>query len=248
MAATGARYVALGLSVPAQLPSPSGSLDAIVQRAGGVHARHHGHTVVTNYGSAPGELAACVSAVGLADWSQLTKLLIAGPPAAMRELTLRMTGAELAPGGAVDAGGAWWCAESAERALVLGEPHAEPQLRVGLARASSGRDVWVTDQTDGWATLAVVGRRTRELLAGVGVYGPSGDPRAVTPVRRHRCDGVWATWLLQADDTAWAVLPRPDAPALWRALDHAGRRLSLCAVGQDAVARYRLIRRCSGRH
>jgi glycine cleavage system aminomethyltransferase T len=232
------------LSIHAPVPSPPSSLDAIVQRAGGVRATHAGHVVVTSYGSAAGELAACMTAVGLADWSQLTKLILDGPPAALRALTSRLADAELAPGGTVSAGGAWWCAETATRTIVLCEPQRATRLRAALAREAPRQpSITVTDRTAGWATLAVVGRRAGDLLACLGVYGPSGDPRAVPPVRDHRCGGVTATWLLQSDDIAWAVLPRTDAPALWRAIERAGRPLALCAVGQEAVSRYALTRR-----
>lgn len=228
------------MSVHAPVPSPPSSLDAIVRRAGGVCASHDGHVVVTSYGSAAGELAACVRAVGLADCSQLTKLRLDGPPAALRELASQLTGAELAPGGAVDAGGIWWCAEASGRMTVLCEPAREARLRAALAREAPRRPgITVTDHTADWATLAVVGRRARDLLAAFGVYGPSGDPRTVAPVRVHAA----AVWLLQADDTAWAVVPRTDAPALWRALERAGQPLALCAVGHEAISRYALIRR-----
>ncbi len=232
------------MSVHAPIPTPPSSLEAIVQRAGGVRAIHDGHAVVTSYGCAAGELAACVTAVGLADWSQLTKLVLDGPPAPVRELAATLTGAELAPGGAVRAGGSWWCAEAAGRTIVLCEPRLESRLWAALAGQALRRPgITVTDHSADWATLAVVGRRAWDLLAGLGVYGPSGDPRDVPPVRRHRCAEVTATWLLQSDDTAWAVLPRADAPSLWRALEHAGRSLALCAVGQEAISRYALLRR-----
>ncbi len=235
------------MSVHAPSPSPPSSLDAIIQRAGGVRATHDGHVVVTSYGCPAGELAACVTAVGLADWSQLTKLALDGPPAAVRELASALTGAELAPGGAVRAGGTWWCAEPAGRTMVLGEPGFETRLWAALAgQALRQPSITVSDRSAEWATLAVVGRRARDLLAGLGVYGPSGNPRDVPPVRRHRCAEITATWLLQSDDTAWAVLPRTDAPSLWRALERAGRPLALCAVGHEAVSRYALIRRSAG--
>ncbi len=209
-----------------------------------MRAARAGHAVVTSYGSAAGELAACVSAVGLADFSQLTTLLLEGPPAALRTLSSRLTGVELAPGGTVDAGGTWWCAPAPDRMIVLCDPTGEGQLRAGLAREARLRPgITVTDHTSDWATLAVVGRRTRDLLAWFGVYGPSGDPRAVAPVHPHRCGAVTAVWLLQSDDMAWAVLPRADAPELWRALERTGRPLALCAVGHEAIARYALIRR-----
>jgi glycine cleavage system aminomethyltransferase T len=238
------RYVAGGLSVHAQLPSSPGSLDAIVQRAGGVRVTQDGHPVVTSYGSAAGELAACVTAVGLADWSQLTKLALDGSPAPVRELTAGLTGTELAPGGMVRSGGAWWCAEAPGRTIVLCEPRWATRLQAALAHEAPRRpDIRVTDHTTDWATLAVVGRRTRGLLAGLGVYGPSGDPRAVPPVHLRQCGAVTATWLLVSDELAWAVLPRADAPVLWQTLERAGQPLSLCAVGQQAVTRYALVRR-----
>jgi glycine cleavage system aminomethyltransferase T len=231
------------LSAHASVPSPPTSLDAIVQRAGAVRPRHDGAAVVTSYGCPAGELAACVTAVGLADWSQLTKLQLDGPAVAVGELTARLTGAELAPGGAVMVGGAWWCSEAPGHTIVLGDPACATRLRAALARETPRQpSVTVTDRSATWAALAVVGRRARDLLADLGVYGPSGDPRAVPPVRAHRCGGVEATWLLQSDDTAWAILPRTDAPAMWRAIERAGRPLALCAVGQDAVTRYALIR------
>ena len=34
-----------------------------------------------------------------------------------------------------------------------------------------------------------------------------------------------------------------DAPAVWHAIERAGQRFGLCAVGQEALARYALIRR-----
>ena len=232
------------MSVHAPLPPSPTSLEAIVARAGGVRAPRGGQTVVTSYGSAAGELAACVTAVGLADRSQLTKLGLDGPAADVRELTLRLTGSELAPAGLVSTGAAWWCAESAGRTLVLCEPGYGTHVRSAIAaQAARQPRVTVTDGTAAWATLAVVGRRARHLLSALGVYGPSGDPRDMPPVTRHRYDGGAATWVLHTDDEAWAVLPRAEAPALWRAIERAGQPFSLCAVGQDAIARYGLIRR-----
>ncbi|HZE05932.1 MAG TPA: hypothetical protein VE127_11945, partial [Solirubrobacteraceae bacterium] len=79
------------MSIHAPLPQPPASLEALVRRAGGVLATRHGRPVVVSHGSAAGELAACVSAVGLADRSQLTKLAVDGPAPLMRALTRRLT-------------------------------------------------------------------------------------------------------------------------------------------------------------
>ncbi len=84
--------------VPRRVPS---ALDQILRRAGAVFADRHGVPVAVSYGSAAGELAACVSRAGIADSSQLTKLELSGPPAAIAELVRRATGGALAPGGIV---------------------------------------------------------------------------------------------------------------------------------------------------
>ncbi len=156
-------------------------------RPGGVLVMHDGRAVVAHYGSAAGELAACVSAVGLADRSDLTKLVLEGPPAQLQHLSQRLTGSEIAPGGAVLSGGAWWCAERPERMLV--------DLRRGPRRASARRAACTRGAAFGgephrsqrrpgrrWPSS---GRRASALLAELGVYGASGNPRHVPPLTAH---------------------------------------------------------------
>ena len=205
---------------------------------------HDGHAVVANYGSAAGELAACVSAVGLADRSDLAKLVLQGPPAQLQHLTQRLTGSELAPGGAVLSGGAWWCAESPERMLVICDASRGDRLHAVLhARVARRSAVALTDRSAKLAALAVVGRRASALLAELGVYGESGNPRHVPPLTVHTGTGAEVLWLLESDDKAVALMATEDAPAVWHTIERAGQRFGLCAVGQDALARYALIRR-----
>jgi glycine cleavage system aminomethyltransferase T len=205
---------------------------------------HDGHAVVANYGSAAGELAACVSAVGLADRSDLAKLVLEGPPAQLQHLAQRLTGSQVAPGGAVPSGGAWWCAESPERMLVLCDASRGDRLHAVLhARVARRSAVTLTDRSADLAALAVVGRRTSALLAELGVYGDSGNPRHVPPLTAHSGTGADVLWLLESDDKALALIAAADAPAVWHTIERAGQRFGLCAVGQDALARYALIRR-----
>jgi glycine cleavage system aminomethyltransferase T len=205
---------------------------------------HDGHAVVANYGSAAGELAACVSAVGLADRSDLAKLVLEGPPVQLQHLAQRLTGSQVAPGGAVPSGGAWWCAESPERMLVLCDASRGDRLHAVLhARVARRSAVTLTDRSADLAALAVVGRRTSALLAELGVYGDSGNPRHVPPLTAHSGTGADVLWLLESDDKALALIAAADAPAVWHTIERAGQRFGLCAVGQDALARYALIRR-----
>jgi glycine cleavage system aminomethyltransferase T len=205
---------------------------------------HDARAVVAHYGSAAGELAACVSAVGLADRSDLAKLVLEGPPAQLKHLSQRLTGSEIAPGGAVLSGSAWWCAEQPERILVLCEAGHSERLRAVLhARVARRSAVSLTDRSADLAALAVVGRRASALLAELGVYGASGNPRHVPPLTAHTGAGAEVLWLLESDDKALAVMAAAEAPTVWHTIERAGQRFGLCAVGQEALARYALIRR-----
>jgi glycine cleavage system aminomethyltransferase T len=209
-----------------------------------VQVVHDGHAVVAHYGSAAGELAACVSAVGLADRSDLATLVLDGPPAQMRHLSQRLTGSALAPGGAALSGGAWWCAESPERMLVICASERGDRLHAVLnARVARRSAVNLTDRSADLAALAVVGRQASALLAELGVYGTSGNPRDVPPLTAHTGTGADVLWLLESDDKALALMAAADAPAVWHTIERAGQRYGLCAVGQEALARYALIRR-----
>ena len=203
-----------------------------------------GHSVVAHYGSAAGELAACVSAVGLADRSELTKLVLEGPPVQLQQLAQRLTGHEVATGGAVLSGGAWWCAERPERMLVVCDPRLGDRLHAVLrARVARRSAVQLTDGSADLTALAVVGRRASGLLAALGVYGASGNPRDVPPLTAHAIAGADVLWLLESDDKALALVAVADAPAVWHRIEHAGQPFGLCAVGHEALDRYALIRR-----
>jgi glycine cleavage system aminomethyltransferase T len=234
------------LSVDAsRLPAPT-SLDPVLRQAGAVLTYRNGHAVVANYGSAAGELAACVSAVGLADCSELTKLTLEGPPAALRHFASQLAGAELALGGAVFAGGAWWCAERPDRLLVICDAHDGEHLRAVLhARVDRRAAVDLVDRSSELAALAVVGRHAPTLLAELGVYGESGDPRLVPPLTTHAVAGTDVLWLLESDHKTLALMPSDRAASVWHTIEHAGQRFGVCAIGREALARYALIRQAS---
>jgi glycine cleavage system aminomethyltransferase T len=224
------------------------ALDPVLRQAGGVLVMHDGRAVVAHYGSAAGELAACVSAVGLAARSELAKLVLEGPPAQLQQLCQRLTGSEVSPGGAVLSGGAWWCAQSPGRMLVICDAGRGDRLHALLhARVARRSAVTLTDRSADLAALAVVGRYASALLAELGVYGESGNPRHVPPLTAHSGTGADVLWLLESDDKALALMPVADAPAVWHTIERAGQRFGLCAIGQEALVRYSLIRRIASR-
>ena len=163
-------------------------------RAGAVFARREGRPVVISFGSAAGELAACVSAAGMADSSQLTKLELCGPRARLAELVRQATAASVASGGVLHEGGAWWCGAAGqgyfgaerviepERVIVLCEPAVGRRLRDLLgAWAARTPGLVVRDRSELWSAITDPRRRDFDVLARLGVLGSSRDPHQVPP-------------------------------------------------------------------
>ncbi len=238
------------MSVDAPPPRAPSTLDAVLHRAGALFASRQGQPVAVSYGSAAGELAACVTGAGIADSSQLTKLELSGPPVSLAELVERATGRLLAPGGVVRAGGAWWCgadvrdydAPGTDRVIVLCEPGQGGRMRNLLsARTAQLPTVTVRDRTLEWSAITVVGAAASRVLRTLGVFGPCGDPRHVPPFASGRLAGADVMWLLQSEHRALVLVSVQYADAAWHEIEHAGRPLQMCCVGQDAIARYALL-------
>jgi len=221
-------------------------LDEVLRRAGAVFAGHDGRTVAVNYGSAAGELAVCVRAVGLVDRSELMKLVLEAPSAQLGHLLVRLTGRMVAVGGALQTADGWWCRAAENRAIVLSEPAIGARLRERLESQAQARlhvAVTVRDRSDEWAAIAVIGHAAPRLLSALGAYGESGDPRWVAPFSVGEVHGVGVMWLLESDRRALALVPRAQAAELWRALEDAGRPFGISCVGHEAARRYALLER-----
>src|ERR1700685_4866114 len=90
------------MSLLAPLPGATGPLDPVLRRAGAVFGVHGGDLVALNFGSAAGELAACVHGVGLADRSEVAKLEVHASAAQLSDLIALLAGRGLADGEAVN--------------------------------------------------------------------------------------------------------------------------------------------------
>ena len=196
-----------------------------VSRAGGVMPARAPGRVAAHFGSPAGELAACLRAVGLADRSDLGVLGIAASPARLSELTERITGASPAVGGVVPTPEAWWCRETADRVFAVAEPAARARLLAWLRTpALRLHGVEVRDLSAQTAAIAVVGLRTAEVLAALGLLGPAGDPRAAAPFSAQMVDDVPVHLLLQSDRHALLLAATDGAERVWRAVERAGGR------------------------
>jgi hypothetical protein len=224
--------------------APSLPLNEVLRRAGAVFSVRSERPTVVNYGSAAGELAVCISAVGLVDRSRLREIVLQAPPSELHRITYRLVGGTVVAGGALHAGHAWWCGLSPDCVLVLAEPAIAGRLRERLAGIAVHHATLRTlDVSEEWTAVELIGRRVAGLLAALGVYGPSGDARAVPPFTERKLDGIDTHWLLQSARRALALIPRERAGDWWRGIEQVGRPFGISCVGSEAAGRYELLER-----
>src|SRR3954453_14186058 len=104
------------------MPEGRGLADSLRQAGAGMVPRP-GHEVAGNYGSATAELAACVSAAGVAIRSDLDVLELTAKAEWLQDaLSDAVGGVPLTAGWAVDTGSAWCAMVEDDRALVVRAP------------------------------------------------------------------------------------------------------------------------------
>ncbi len=215
---------------------------SILRQAGAVFAEHDGRLTVLNFGSAAGELAVCLRALGLVDRSELMKLVLEGPAERIGAVLVRVAGTDLAVGGVAQRSTTWWCRADADRAIAICEPARGKRLWEELRlQARRHGSVALNDCSDTWSAIELIGRATPNILAALGVYGGAGDPRRVAPFSVARLGPVDVSWLLESPRRALALVAREHAATAWRTLEEAGRPFAISCVGQQAAARYSLL-------
>jgi heterotetrameric sarcosine oxidase gamma subunit len=203
--------------------------------AGARFEERNGWNVAVDYGAAEDERATVERAVGWADMCHLGKLQVQGPELAAI-VAAAGEGAELQPGSATRAAGAWWCPVTPERALVLCEAGRTAALRAALEEAVGDRFATVLDLTTAWGALAIAGPQARETFARFCAI----DLRpASTPVAGFRPGSVARTpgfVLCEGDDRFLALFGWAVARYLWTVVADAARSLGGAPVGVDALA------------
>lgn len=224
-------------------------LAPVLRRAGAIIGTRDGRSVAVHYGSAAGELAACLRHVGLVDRSELALIEVAAAPVQLSQALERLTGARLATGGVAAVGDGWWCRAQDDRVLVVCPPSRTARLlrRLrGERQRSTGLEA--RDRSGELAAIGVIGRGAAALLAALGAFGPHGDPRRAAPFASARLPGVELHWLLQGDDRALAVVEARDARTAWESIERVGREHGLTYIGADAAERFSIAARQRDRH
>ena len=198
-----------------------------------------------NFGSAAAELAVCVRAVGLVDRSELSKLVLEAPPAQLAALTSRLVGDAVVP---------WRRAVRRQRVVVrrragTRDRAVRPGHRVAAARPPACGRPSVRDD-DRARRLRRAGR-DRAARPRARTRCCARSERSASPATRARCApfahgqiaGIPASWLLQSDRRALALVPREHAGEAWLAIERAGRPFGISCVGHEAACRYALLER-----
>jgi glycine cleavage system aminomethyltransferase T len=219
-------------------------LEPLLLRAGAAMAARHGWLVAANFGSTPGELALCETAVGLADRSDLGKFELRAPRDDLDVLVGQLSGGEIRPGDALEAAGAWWCSVSHEHALVVCEAAETPRVSGAIddaARWVSAASV--TDSTQALAGIGLLGPSTRALLEELRSSEPEFEEDGAPELQVTRLAGVPVMVLRTAPERAVAFTERARGGELWDAFERAGDSLGIGHVGAEAVDRLPYARR-----
>jgi aminomethyltransferase len=219
-------------------PAPRSPIEWRHRDAGARFADLGGWRVVSGYGSAATEAAACRRAVGIADLSFLGKLELQGPPGALAGIVATLArGATLAPGLAAPVDGVWWCPITAGRVLAVSPPDATAALRERAEDAAdrAGEFVSVHELTTALGSNAVVGPLAREAFArttALDLRPGQFAEAAFAPVSVARVPGMI---LRQQGDLFVHLFGAGYAGYVWTVFTDAAAALGGRAVGTEAL-------------
>jgi glycine cleavage system aminomethyltransferase T len=206
-----------------------GSVPETCLAAGAQLGERDGHVVVALYGSTPGEIAVCMTHVGLADRSDLGTLELRGPQASLdRAFSARFGDPPIAPGTGRRQRGIWYLRLEPRRALVVGA-HAQLASVAPVGVGSDRAELRSRDIGTALAMISVIGPRAARLLAAanlpaelaVGAIGR--DPQVVAILR-------------ESQRRVLILMPAAAVDAVWARLLEAGEPLGAAFVGCDALS------------
>jgi glycine cleavage system aminomethyltransferase T len=210
----------------------TGSVPQTCLAAGAQLGERDGRVVVALYGSTPGEIAVCMTHVGLADRSDLGTLELRGPQTSLdRAFSARLGDPPGAPGSARRQRGIWYLRLELRRALVVGAHAALASLApigVGIDRTElRSKDVGATI-----AMISVIGPRAGRLLSAAAL------PRdlQIGAIGRDPADAEIVAILRESQRRVLILVRAPAVDAVWGRLLKAGEPLGAAFVGCDALS------------
>jgi len=219
-------------------PEPRSPIEWAHRDAGAQIGSQDGWRIVTGYGAARAEAAACGNSVGVADLSYLGKLELQGEPEVVVAIVAELAGgASLAPGRAALAERVWWCPITAGRVLAVTPPEATASLRDALETVAAAAPgfVSVCELTTALCSNAVVGPLAREAFArttALDLRPQRFAEAAFAPVSVARTPGMI---LREHGDRFLHLFGAGYADYVWTVFIDAATELGGRAVGSDAL-------------
>jgi glycine cleavage system aminomethyltransferase T len=210
----------------------TGSVPQVCLAAGAQLGERDGHVVVALYGSTHGEIAACMTHVGLADRSDLGVVELRGGQSPLdRALADRLGDPPPRAGTARRQRGVWYLRLDTRRTLIVGAHGALSRLApVGTSRDRA--DLVTRDIGDSIATLTVVGPRAARLLTAAGLPGDL----QIGAIGRDPGDASVIAVLRESQRSVLILVRAVAIDALWGRLLAVGEPLGATMVGCDALS------------
>ena len=210
----------------------TGTVPMVCLAAGAQLGERDGHVVAALYGSVHGEIAACMSHVGLADRSDLGTLeLRGGQPPLDRALATRLGDPPPAAGTARRQRGVWYLRTEGRRVLLVGA-HSALAALPPIGAGSDHADLVLRDIGATIAIISIVGPRAGRLLVAAGLP----TDLAIGAIGRDPGDASIVAIVRESQRRVLVLVRAPDVDAVWARFLHAGEPLGAAFVGCDALA------------
>jgi glycine cleavage system aminomethyltransferase T len=210
----------------------TGTVPMVCLAAGAQLGERDGHVVAALYGSTHGEIAACMSHVGLADRSDLGALeLRGGQPPLDRALAARLGDPPPPAGTGRRQRGVWFLRTEGRRALLVGT-HSALAALPPIGAGSDHADLVLRDIGSTIAMISVVGPRTGRLLAAAGLPADL----AIGAIGRDPGDASIVGIVRESQRRVLLLVRAAEIDAAWARLLHVGEPLGAAFVGCDALS------------
>jgi glycine cleavage system aminomethyltransferase T len=199
--------------------------------AGAQLGERDGHVVAALYGSTHGEIAACMTHVGLADRSDLGTLELRGGQSPLdRALATRLGDPPPPAGTARRQKGVWFLRIDGRRVLIVG---AHPALAAlpPIGAGSDHADLVLRDIGASISMISIIGPRAGRLMAAADLPADL----AIGAIGRDPGDASIVAIVRESQRRVLLLVRAADIEPVWGRLLQAGEPLGATFVGSDAL-------------